>query len=458
MNRRKNFWPQMNANTGKYSCIFAFICVYSRLFFMFAQAPAQTTFLIRGADVYPGNGPMIPGASILVENGRISEVGTNVRAPRGVRVIEARGKRVYPGLIDSGTALGLAEVQQERMTVDTGELGVYMPQLRALTSVNPASEHFPVARANGIAAAVSFPSSGGGGGGSERQVIAGQAALIRTDGWTWEDMSIRGAAAMQLIFPVLTVVPSDAPPPPQPNPNAPARTYTDGKRNYDKQIEELNEFFENARRYQAAKNAGAADFKLDLKFEAMLPVLDRQMPVAINAARERAIRDAIAFAKKQNIRIVIVGPRELGAAAAELKANNIPVVFGRTLSLPLNEDSPYDSAFALPAEAYKAGVKFAFGTFDNQFVRDLPYDAAAAVAFGLPYEEALKAITINAAEIWGVAGETGSIEKGKSADLIIASGDILETPTRIEHLYLQGRDIDLSNRQTRLYERYLNRP
>ena len=424
-----------------------------------AQAPAPATFLIRGADVYPGNGPVQRGASILVENGRISEVGANVRAPRGVRVIEARGKRVYPGLIDSGTALGLSEISQERMTVDTGELGVYMPQLRALSSVNPASEHFPVVRANGITAAVAFPSLGGGGGGQgERQVIAGQAALIRTDGWTWEDMAVKGGAAMHMIFPLLTVVPSDAPPPPQPNPNAPARTYTDGKGNYDKQIEELSEFFENARRYKAAKEAASPDFKADLKFEAMLPVLDRRMPVAVTATRERAIRDAIAFAKKQNIRIVIVGPRELGPVAAELKANNIPVVFGRTLSLPLNEDSPYDSPFTLPAEAYKAGVKFAFGTFDNQFVRDLPYDAATAVAFGLPVEEALKAITIHPAEIWGAAAETGSIEKGKSADLIIASGDILETPTQIEHLFIQGRDIQLSNRQTRLYERYLNRP
>jgi len=264
--------------------------------------------------------------------------------------------------------------------------------------------------------------------------------------------------AMHLFFPVLTVVPSDAPPPPQPIPNAPARTYTDGKRNYEKQIEELSEFFENARRYQATKAAGAPDFKADLKFEAMLPVLDRQIPVAISAERERPIRNAIAFAKKQNVRIVIVGPRELGPVTEELKANNIPVVFGRTLSLPLYPDGPYDSPFTLPAEAFKAGLKFAFGTFDNQFVRDLPYDAATAVAFGLPVEEALKAITIYPAEIWGAAAEIGSIEKGKSADLIIASGDILETPTQIEHLFIQGRDIQLSNRQTRLYERYLNRP
>jgi imidazolonepropionase-like amidohydrolase len=259
---------------------------------------------------------------------------------------------------------------------------------------------------------------------------------------------------MHLIFPTLNVAPGDGPS----TPNGPARTYTDAKKNYDQQIQELSDFFENARRYQTAKAAGAPGFKQDVVYEAMLPAIDGTVPVAITATRERAIRDAIAFAEKQKLRIVILGPRELGAAAAELKAKNIPVVFGRTLSLPLYNDSGYDSAFRLPSEAYKAGIKFAFGTFENQFVRDLPYDAAAAVAFGLPYDEAIKAITSNAAEIWGVADRIGSIQEGKWADLIIASGDLLETPTQVEQVFIKGAPVDLSNKHTRLYERYLNRP
>lgn len=425
----------------------------------FAMAQQSTAILIKDADVYTGKGAPQHEVSILVQDGHIAGIGKNLEAPKGARVIEAKGKRVYPGLIDSGTALGLSEVPAEAMTVDTGEIGQYMPQLRAITSVNPDSEHFPVSRVNGITGAITFPSEGGGGGGrGPRQVIAGQAAMIHTDGWTWEQMAIKPSVAMHMIFPTLTVVPGDGPGGGGRGGNGPARTYADAKRNYDKQLREIDDFFENTRRYKAAKAAAGPDFKPDLVYEAMLPVIDGSMPLAITATRERAILDAIAFAERQKVKIVILEPRELGKAAAELKEKNIPVIFGRTFSLPLNRDDAYDSAFRLPAEAYQAGIKFAFGTFDNEFVRDLPYDAAAAVAFGLPYEEAIKAMTINPAEIWGVASQVGSIEEGKVADLVIADGDILETPTKIEQVLIQGKPVDLTNKQTRLYERYLNRP
>jgi imidazolonepropionase-like amidohydrolase len=190
----------------------------------------------------------------------------------------------------------------------------------------------------------------------------------------------------------------------------------------------------------------------------MLPVLEGKLLVAVTATRERAIHDALDFAEKQKIRIVLMQPRELGKLAAEIKAKNVPVILGPTLDLPLAEDDPYDSAFTLPSELYKAGIKFAFGTFENEFVRDLPYSAAVAVNFGLPYDEALKAITINPAEIWGVASEVGSIEPGKSADLMITTGDPLETPTQVKHLFIKGKEVDLTNKQTRLYEKYMNRP
>ncbi len=170
------------------------------------------------------------------------------------------------------------------------------------------------------------------------------------------------------------------------------------------------------------------------------------------------IHDAIQFGEKQKVKIVIMEPRELGKAAAELKEKNIPVILGKTLALPEYEDDLYDSAYTLPAEAYKAGVKFAFGSFENQFVRNLPYQAAAAVAFGLPYDEALKAITINAAQIWGVADQIGSVEKGKWADLIVADGDPLEIQADIKHIYIKGREVDLETRQRQMYEKYLNRP
>ena len=402
------------------------------------------SFLIRNIDLYPISGPEFKGASVLVQDGIITDIGARIAAPKGVRVIDGKGLRAYPGMIDSGTELGASEIGDVRATVDTAELGVFMPQLRIVVAVNAESEHFPVARANGITSVVTFPSSSGANrAGGERQIIAGQAALIHVDGWTWEEMAVNRSAALHLIFPSIPRGESG---------------FAEAKKAYDRELQQINDFFDEARRYLTAKNANRPGFRLDLKMESMLPVLDGRLPVAITATRERAVLDAIQFADKQKIRMVLVQPRELGKAASELKSRNIPVILGRTLELPLEEDDAYDASFTLPDEAFKAGLKIAFGTFDNEFVRDLPYNAATAVAYGLPYQEAWKAITLNPAEIWGVAKQIGSLEKGKWADLMLTNGDPLETETEVKTLFTKGREADLTNRQTRLYEKYLNRP
>jgi len=434
-----------------------------------ACAAANDTFLIRGVDVYPVTGPEVKGISVLVQDGKIADIGAKIVAPKGMKIVEGKGLRLYPGMIDSNTELGLSEVGAERVTVDTGELGEFMPQLKALSAVNPESAHFPVVRANGITSVMTFPAAGGRGGrgGGGAQFISGQAALIHMDGWTWEDMEINRSAAVHLLFPsiasrggrgglanvdfadeiALLFGGGSA-----------AGTYTEAKRNYDAQVAKVTEFFEQARQYQKERTANLPGFKRDLKFEAMLPVLEGKVPVAVPAARERAIHDAIAFAEKEHIKIVILAPQELGKEGPELKAKNIPVILGRTEALPENQDAPYDYAESLPGEFYKAGVKIAFGTFDNEFSRNLPYNAARAVAYGLPYDAALKAITINAAEIWGAGDKMGSIEKGKWADLMLVTGDPLETPTQIKALYIKGKEVDLSNKQTKLYDKYLARP
>ena len=421
---------------------------------------AGETILIRDADVYPVNGKEMKAVSILIQDGKIADIGPKIIAPKGVRVVEAKGMRVYPGMIDSGTELGLEEVEAVRETVDVGELGEFMPQLRALSAVNPDSEHFGVVRVNGITSAMTFPSSGGRGGGfggGERQLIAGQAALIHTDGWTWEEMAIKRSAAMSILFPTLGGGGRRGGGAPDLIDVTPGGGAGNARRAYDEQIGKLNDFFDNARRYQKAKAAKTPGLETDLKYEAMIPVLEGKVPVTVSAARPNIIHDAIQWAKKQNVKLVIMQPREIGKAGAELKAENVPVVFGRVLALPNGEDSSYDEAFALPAEAYKDGVKFAFGTFTNEFVRNIPYQAATAVAFGLPHEEALKAVTINPAEIWGVSDQIGSVEKGKIADLMVTDGDPLEIQTQIKHLYVKGKEVALTNKQTRLNDRYAGR-
>jgi imidazolonepropionase-like amidohydrolase len=439
---------------------------------LMAGAASNDTFLIRDADVYPVTGPMMQGVSVLVQDGKIADIGARLTAPKGIRIVEAKGLRVYPGMIDSATELGLQEIESVRETEDTGEIGQFMPQLRALAAVNPASEHFPVVRVNGITSVMTYPSSGstgaGGGGGGrfgggERQFISGQAALIHTDGWTWDDMAVKPYAALHLIFPAMPRAGRGGV---TGNPDATPAAVAGGaaggaaqaRQAYQTQIDSINQFFDDARVYQKAKAANLPGFRTDLKFEAMIPVLDGKVPVAISASRASAIHDAVQFAGKQNIKIVILDPHDLKQVAAELKEKNIPVILGRVLALPEYEDDAYDSSHTLAAEAYRAGVKFALGTFGNEFVRNLPYEAAAAVAFGLPYDEALKAITINPAQIWGVADQVGSVEKGKWADLMITNGDPLEIQTQISHLYMKGKEVELTNRQIELYHKYLNRP
>jgi imidazolonepropionase-like amidohydrolase len=425
---------------------------------------ADGGFLIRGVDVYPVSGPEMKGVSVLIQDGKIADIGLKIIPPKGAAVLEGKGLRIYPGMVDSGTELGLSEVSAVRESVDTGELGEFMPQLRALVAVNPDSEHFGVVRVNGITSAMTFPSSGGGGGGrfggGDRQLISGQAALIHTAGWTWEDMEVSRSAAVHVLFPTLGNRGGRGFVPDNINEligTTAAGGFTQQLRTYQQQIQKLADFFEEARKYQKAKAAHLPDFKHDLKYEAMIPVLERKTPIAISASRERTIRDAVAFAEKQNVKAVILQPRELGKAAEDLKAKNVPVIFGRVLALPETEDDAYDQSFTLPSEAYKAGVKFAFGTFNNEFVRNLPYQAATAVAFGLPYDEALKAVTLNPAQIWGVADRMGSIEKGKLADLIVTDGDPLEIQTQIKYLFINGKEVPLVNKQTRLYEKYMSR-
>ena len=429
-----------------------------------ALAGANDTFLLRNVDVYPVTAPEMKNVSLLIQDGRIAEIGSRITAPKGVKVVEGKGLRVYPGLIDSATSLGLQEIQAVRESVDTGELGEFMPQLHALVAVNPESEHFGAVRVNGITSAITLPGGGGGGGrfGGGTQWIAGQAALIHTSGFTWEEMEISRSAAIQLNFPSLGGRGGrggDLPPEVAQMLGEAAGTAggANARRTYEDNIAKIDAFFDGARRYKAAKEAHAAGFVTDLKLESMIPVLEGQVPVAVTAATAESMHDAIQFADKQHVRIVIMGPREVGNLGPELKSRNIPVILGRALALPEHQDDAYDAAMTLASQFYKAGVRFAFGTFTNEFVRNLPFEAAAAVGFGLPADEALKAITINPAEIWGVADRIGSIEKGKVADLLVTNGDPLEIQTKVEHVFIRGREIELSNKQTRLYEKYMSR-
>lgn len=425
-------------------------------------APADV-YLLRNATVHPISGPDLLAASILIREGKIIEVGPRISVPKGAAVLDLKGLHVYPGLIDSATELGLNEISSLRETDDTGELGSYNPQLHAAVAVNPASEHIPVTRVNGITSAIVLPEADPGrrqfagllGGSQEPKYILGQGCLMNLDGWTWEEMAVRRSALMLFALPAMP--PGTSRFASMLGLNQTTVTFAERKRRQEQQSRQLSEFLEQARSYQKAKASGAAALRTDLKFEAMLPVLEQKLPVLIYAVREKEIREAVQFAEKQKLKLVLAAVREPGSMASELAAKRIPVIVGPTLALPLDEDDSYDSASTLPGELVKAGVKIAFGSFGNQFARNLPYQAANAVAFGLPYAEAMKALTINPAEIWGVGDQLGSIEAGKRANLIITTGDPLETKTQIKHLFINGKSVSLETKHTRLYEKYLNR-
>jgi imidazolonepropionase-like amidohydrolase len=421
-----------------------------------APSSGGGSFLLKNVTVHPVSGPKLDNASVLVLDGRISEVGAKVSVPKTkVRVIDGKGLHVWPGMINSGSTVGLSEIGSIRESNDTGELGAFDPQLRPIVAVNPESEHIAVVRANGITMTALLPATPGGrrSEGANAQMIGGQISLAHLAGWTWEEMEVRRMGGMHLSYPAISAVSFD------PLTFTPRRgsTYPNAKRQRDVQVQELTGFFDDARAYWTAKKAGVA-VKADLKFEAMIPVLDRTVPLVAFASHEREIKDAIEFAEKQNVKLVLAGVSKPRAALELIAKKKIPVILGRTQVGTEDDDDPYDEPYTLPAKLNEAGVKFCFGTFDEQFARNLPYQASQGVPFGLPYDAALRSVTLNAAEIWGIDKEYGSIEAGKVADLVVTDGDLLEVKTNVKMLFIRGSEVDLETKHTRLYKKYMARP
>ncbi|HLJ44391.1 MAG TPA: amidohydrolase family protein [Bryobacteraceae bacterium] len=419
---------------------------------LYAQTPTQSTaFLLKGGTIHTMAGPVIENGSILVRDGKIIGVGKNLTPPEGVPVIDISGQQVYPGMIDAASMLGLSGLDEAPETSDAREIGEIHPQLRALSAIHPDDEQIPMTRANGVTSAVVFP---------EGDLLAGQLTMIHLDGSTNDGMAILPAAAMHLHFPVIKTMrvwkhePAEEDEDPQDAIVYKPVPYREAKKEHDRQLRELNSFFEEARRYRHAKLAHSKDLKPDSRYEAMIPVLEGAMPVFVTAVRVREIREAIAFADKQKIRMILADAAEAYKAIPLIKSHNIPVVLQPTLSLPLDDDDPYDRAYTTPSDLYKAGIKFAIATFSANAVRNLPYQAAAAVPFGLPKDEAYKAVSLNAAEIFGVGKKLGSIEEGKNADLIVTNGDPLEARTKVIRVFINGKAEDLETRQKELYEKY----
>lgn len=415
-----------------------------------AKRPAAPV-LLKGGEVHTVSGAVMAKSDVLLSDGKIAALGANLKAPAGATVVDVTGKRVYPGLISAHTTLGLEEIAAVRATVDTTEVGLINPNARAQLAVNPDSELIPVTRANGILTVHTAPAAQ-----SDFQnppnLIAGTSVLLRLDGWTWEDMTLRGSVGIHVFWPDLA---------------PPARrgsvTVDDRQKKFDEQMKLLRNAFTTARAYGRVRDAAnGRPAETDLRWEAMQPALRGEQPVFVHANNLKQITAALDWAREEKLKLVLVGAYDAWRVADRLKAQDVAVIIEGTLQLPERRDDGYDDVYANAGRLQAAGVRFCIasspgGSGGAVNARNLPYEAAMAAAFGLPASEALKAITLYPAQILGIDKELGSIEVGKRATLIVTDGDPLETATQISLAYIDGASIQLTSRHTQLYEKYRQR-
>jgi imidazolonepropionase-like amidohydrolase len=400
-----------------------------------AAAALSETLAITNARIVPVGAPVIEKGTLLIENGRILALGSDVSIPPGATLRDASGLTVYPGLVEADTTLGLSEIGAVGATVDLDELGDFNPEARAQIALHSDSEILPTIRANGITTSLVSPRGG---------VVSGRSSFIQHEGWTWEEMTLVSDAALSIDWP-----------------SRPERDASSSERERAaelvKKLEELltaaGDYAESSRR--APEQANTAR-RRDLRLEALAPFVRGERPVLIRSNGKSEIEAAVELIGKYQLKGAIVGGGDAWKLAALLKEKNVPVILP-VLRLPAEREDPYDSAYAAPALLKEAGVRFAISTLSGTDARNLPYHAAMAAAYGLGAEEALKAVTLYPAEILGVADRVGSLTPGKRADLILARGDILDVRTEIVSVYVAGKAVDLETRHTRLYEKWKKR-
>jgi imidazolonepropionase-like amidohydrolase len=408
------------------------------------QAPLSgPATAITNARIYPISGTVIEKGTIIIRGNRIEAVGANVAVPAGATVIDAKGGEVYPGFIDARTQIGLNE-PGPRGFEDVSEMLDINASVKAQVAYQSDSDSIPVARVNGVTTVAVFPTGG---------LIGGQVAVMNLDGWTWEEATLQPVAGVTFQFPPLVRGGfgggggggnNDA-----------NRKYEDLKKERDAKVQRVEDLIARARAYAKIP---AANRETDWNLAAMVPIAERRQPLFVAANSEGDIREAVAFAERANIRIVITGGLEAPLVAPLLKEKNIPVILGSVLTLPSREDAHHAATYKAAGELAEAGVQFAFGVGGASNNRLLPYEAAISVAWGLDRDRALRAITLDAATILGVADRVGSLEPGKIANIIVTTGDPMEMKTQFTHVFINGRNVGLKSKHTELYERFSSRP
>jgi hypothetical protein len=394
-------------------------------------------FLIRGATVVTVTGPRMQNTDVMIRDGVIAEIGRNLQAPAGIMEFDASGMFVYPGMMDGMTSIGLSDIGSVQTMNLTSELGEFNPNNRALVALNVETQMIPITRANGVTHVLTAP--GGG-------VMPGQAAVINLEGWTWEDVAVNSSAAFMINYPNLGGGGGRG--------GFGGRGGGGGQRAQEA-INELKELLRTARAYDEMRSGDEGEF--NLKLESMRPLVRGETLALVSANSEEQIEGAIMLADSFGLKVAVLGGDEAWKLRQDLAQKNIPVVLGSIQSTP-SGDSPYDAIYAQPGILRQAGVKIAFSTGGSSSSRHLPYHAALAVAYDLDPDDALRALTLWPAEIFGIADQVGSVEVGKRANLFIADGDPLDVRTHMLEVFIDGKRIPHDDRHFLLYEKWNGRP
>lgn len=418
---------------------------------------AAGAIVLRGGKLLTITHGVIEDGVLVMENGKITAVGKAgaVSIPKNAQVIDATGMAVYPGLIDSETHLGLTEVSADKMTNDLVEKSdEIMPHMHVADAFHAESSLIPVTRYNGVTNAIVAPTN--------EDTLPGQDAFIQLYGKDSEEMLLVRDNAMPLNFT---------------GEQRRNESFAHAKYPFTRMgmATQLRQTFIDAQDYEkkwadyhkSQSEPASSDKKddkkkpeepkHDLKFDALLPYLDGKKPVVVEAEEPNDIETAMGLANEFHLKVVLNGVAHSASILDKIAAYKVPVIISGLYTEP-HDDERYDAVYSLPAELAKRGVKIAFATNDAHNVRNLPYAAGYAVAFGLPYDEALKAVTLNPAEIWGVADQLGSLDVGKSATVVVANGDPLDVKTDVKRVFIAGHEVPMVTKQTILRDQYSSQP
>jgi len=402
-------------------------------------AKQTNPILIKGGTLHTVTAGTKENHDMLIENGLISKIGQNLTAPQNSKVIDASGKRVYPGLIGLSTNVGLVEIGAVRSTRDSNEVGRATPEVQAHVAYNVDSEIIPTIRSNGITHVQIAPGGSG---------LNGLSSLMQLDAWTWENALVKANTGMHLRWPSVGINKAWWE----------TRTPEKQKEANQKAFKQFKETFEQIKAYAKSRKENKAQ-AIDLRGEAMLPVLAAEIPVFVHADDYRQIEQAVHFADAEKLKIVIVGGRDADKASKLLKDRNIAVVFTAAWGRTWRSDEAMDRAFSTPAMLAEKGIKYSLAIESNWPVRNLAFAAGQSMAYGVPADTALESITLSPATILGVDDKMGSLTEGKQANIVISAGDLFDHLThKVEALFIEGREVNIDNRHKRLYRKYSAKP